>query len=115
MDTGTIVVVGAVLIFYLRLIVIQRQRARRIRQTAQAPAAKKTGKKKATPKELSAPPRYSILSQDRRDWAIAGCGALAIAAGILLNANLIPYAPVQAYWWLPVAVGIVAFSWAFRG
>jgi hypothetical protein len=33
--------------------------------------------------------------------------------GLLMNAGVL-LAPLQAYWWLPTALGIVAFSWAFN-
>ena len=48
------------------------------------------------------------------DWGVAGAGLLGVAVGVLLNLRLIPWPVGQAYWWLPVALGIVAFSWAFR-
>ncbi|MBN2146488.1 MAG: hypothetical protein JW726_03830 [Anaerolineales bacterium] len=107
-DTGTAVVIGAVLIFYLRLIILQRQRAKALQQTAQA--AGKKGKGKAQ----QAPPRYSIISPRRLDRVTAGVGVAAILAGVLLNVGILPPATVQPYWWVPMAAGIVAFSWLFR-
>lgn len=116
-DIGTVVIVAAVLIFYLRLIIIQRERAKRLRQPV-PPAAKGKSKKKAG-KQPSAPApdaraQFSILSPNRRDWVIAGVGAGAVILGILFNQGILPGAAAQEYWWLPVALGIVAFSWAFR-
>ena len=74
------------------------------------------GKKNKKGKEQDAGtnPRYSILSRNGRDWTIAGLGALAILAGVLLNANILPMPGVQPYWWIPTALGILAFSWAFK-
>jgi hypothetical protein len=115
-DTGLAVVLAAVLIFYLRLIVLQRERAKRTRRELEAAradaASRKTRQKKGV---LPAPaPNYSILSKNRVDLAIAGIGGLAIIFGALLNANVIQSAALQPYWWLPTALGIVAFSWAFK-
>ena len=110
-DTGTAVIIGAVLIFYLRLIIIQRERARRVRQPE--PAAAK-GKKKGAARKKDAQRQLSILSQNPRDWVIAAVGVIAIGAGVLLNLHILPWAALQAIWWLPVALGIVAFSWTFR-
>jgi hypothetical protein len=111
-DTGLAVVIVAVLVFYLRLIMLQRERAKRL---AQVPVQKKKqtkNKKSATQPDLKQ--RYSILSPRRSDLAIAGLGILAILAGILLNTSLLRLPSLQPYWWLPTAAGIVAFSWAFR-
>jgi len=110
-DPGLAVVVLAVLIFYLRLIIIQRQR---VKQVSQAPII--TGKSKKRAKNLPEKPlpRYSILSQNRRDQIIALAGVVAILAGVLLNAKLIPWPAAQTYWWIPTAIGVIAFSWAFK-
>jgi len=69
-DTGMAVVIGAVLIFYLRLIILQRERAKQVRRTAEAnvPVKKKV-------KQPPQPPtRYSILNPNRRDQVISGIG-----------------------------------------
>jgi hypothetical protein len=109
-DTGLVIVIGAVLIFYLRLIILQRQRAKQALQ-ARALAAQKSKKGKAQP---PAPPRYSVLSPNKYDRIVGGVGALSIMVGVLLNAGLLPFPAAQPYWWIPTAVGIVAFSWAFK-
>ena len=106
-DTGLVVVIVAGLIFYLRLIIIQQQRIRRATPQPQ------TSDKKKSQKQASAP-RYSILSQDKRDWVIAGAGIMLIVIGILLNGKLIPFSLAQSYWWIPLAIGIIAFSWGFK-
>jgi hypothetical protein len=111
-DTGTVVIVAAVLLFYLRLILIQRERLRRLRTMPKSHGPGKKMKGKARQQEAYS--RFSILSTRRQDWLIAGAGVLAVLAGVLLYLKLIPWPAAQAAWWLPVAVGIVAFSWAFR-
>ena len=106
-DMGTAVIILAVLIFYLRLIIIQRERARRLRQV-------RNPGKKTRDKQQSILTNYSILNQDLHGRVIAGSGILAILAGVLLNLKVIQWNPVQTYWWVPVAAGIVAFSWGFK-
>ncbi len=108
-DTGTGIVVVAALIFYLRLIIIQRQK---VKQAAIQPQ----GKTKKKQKKPSAPPlsQYSILSRNPRDWIIAGVGVVAVLFGVLLKAGGLPLAAVAAYWWVPTALGIIACSWGFR-
>ena len=111
-DTGTVVIIAAVLLFYLRLILIQRERAKRLHVAALTKSKRKDKPGKAETQEAYS--RLSILSGRRQDWIVAGLGALAVLAGVLLNLQLISWQLGQAYWWLPVAIGIVAFSWAFR-
>jgi hypothetical protein len=108
-DFGTAVVVAAALFFYLRLIIIQRQKVK------QAPAPSQ-GKGKKGPKQLAPPSlsQYSILSRKPLDWIIAGIGAVAVLFGLLLKAGVLSLPGIAPYWWLPTALGIVACSWGFR-
>jgi hypothetical protein len=108
-DPGLVVIIVAVLAFYLRLIILQRERAKRA-----AFQPKPAGKKKGRPPQKMPAPQYSIISKDKRDWIIAGSGILLIFIGVLLNLKVIPIPLAQTYWWLPVAIGIVAFSWGFK-
>ena len=110
-DTGLGVVIVAVLIFYLRLIILQRQRARSLIRPAVANAKNKGKAKEAS---TVSPQRFSILSNKTSDRLVAGIGVLLILAGLLLNAKILPFLTAQPYWWIPTAIGIVAFSWAFR-
>jgi hypothetical protein len=107
-DPGLVIVIVAVLIFYLRLIVLQRQRAKQI---APKPAA--AGKKKGKSQPQAPPVRYSIITQNRRGRVIGVAGAIAILVGILLNTGLLPFPLGQIYWWVPTSLGIVLFSWLF--
>lgn len=111
LDPGLIIVIIAVLIFYLRLIIIQRERVRRAR--VQALSARKTKGKKATDTPMPTM-RFAILSHEKRDWIIAGAGAVLIILGVLLYRNVIPLDWTRSLWWLPTAIGIVAFSWGFK-
>lgn len=109
-EPGLLVVIGAVLVFYLRLIILQRQR---LKQLGQKPPP--VGKGKSSSKKTSdAPVRYTILSRNKQDLVIGLFGALGIIIGVLLNAGGLPVSPASAYWWIPTAIGIIAFSWAFK-
>jgi hypothetical protein len=117
-DPGLVVIIVAVLAFYLRMILLQRSRAKRAAAYQSKPAGKNVGKRPnkrpgKPPARLPAPD-YSIISQDKRDWIIAGAGILLVLIGVLLNLKAIPIPLAQNYWWLPVAIGIVAFSWGFK-
>lgn len=116
-DTGLIAVIVAVLIFYLRLIILQRESVRRARQAADKAnrqAQKGKGKRPATGSSQAPAPNYSILSKNRVDLVIGGAGLLAIVVGTLAYAGTLRLPALQSYWWLPTALGIVAFSWAFK-
>lgn len=108
-DPGLIIVIVAVLFFYLRLIVLQRARARVLAQHAAANAKKKG---RAQPAAAAAP--VSIVSSRWSDRVIAGAGVLAMLLGILAYSGVLPLPLAQTYWWAPTALGIVAFSWLFK-
>jgi len=108
-DTGRAVVIVAVLIFYLRLIILQRERAKRL---AQASEPDKNGKRKKTPAQRVL--NYSIMSRNPVDRAISGVGVALIVAGIFLYVWVVPIDGLQPYWWIPTTVGILAFSWGFK-
>jgi len=112
-DTGLGVVIVAVLIFYLLLIILQRERAKQVRRAAEANVSNRK-MKKGKQQAPAVAPRYSILSPNRRDRAIGGIGVCLILVGVLLYAKILPAPILQTYWWIPTAVGIVAFSWLFR-
>lgn len=116
-DTGLAVVIVAVLIFYLRLIILQRERAKRLARglNLPAPRGKKAAASKGEKPKQEPMQRYSIFSQKPLDWVIAASGALAILFGALLYAGVLVIPALQPYWWIPTAAGIVAFSWAFKG
>lgn len=115
LDTGLIVVILAVLVFYLRLIILQRQRVKRVNQARALEVKDGQGKKKKGAAKTSAQaPNYSVLSPDCRDRAIGVAGLVLIILGVFLYSALNPWQAAQPYWWIPTAVGIVAFSWLFR-
>jgi hypothetical protein len=108
-DTGLAIVILAVLIFYLRLIILQRERAKRLSRVQTSSAKKKDQKMEPQNAQV-----YSILSPSLTDRIIAGAGILAILAGVLLNTRVIPLTALQPFWWIPTALGVIAFSWAFK-
>jgi flagellar biosynthesis/type III secretory pathway M-ring protein FliF/YscJ len=110
-DTGLAIVILAVLVFYLRLIIIQRQRAKSIAQEKKASQIEKKKSKKQPP---APQPDYSVISKSNLDRGIAIGGVLLMVLGILLYIKLIPLPFLQPYWWVPTAAGIILFSWAFK-
>ena len=120
-DPGLVIVILAVLVFYLRLIILQRERAKRLPnpRRARKTSGNSTVKSTEQPNSKKSPTDQptagmNILSSNRIDWWITGSGVIAIIIGILLYLKVIPIPTMQQYWWIPTAIGIVAFGWAFR-
>lgn len=82
-DFGTIVAIIAALLFYLRLIMLQRHRG----------------------KHTSAQSRFVIKS-----WLLVGVGALFILLGGVLSATPYFQDSIQSFWWIPLVIGILLMS-----
>ncbi|MBN2547764.1 MAG: hypothetical protein JXB15_01300 [Anaerolineales bacterium] len=116
-DIGLAVVIAAVLVFYLRLIIIQRQRAKRLKPAIPTNGGKSKstrGAKRASAIQPTRPKDYSVLSSSSLNRFIGAAGFVFILLGALLYAGVIPAISLQPYWWIPTALGIVAFSWLFQ-
>lgn len=113
LDTGQAVVILAVLVFYLRLIILQRQRVKQVRLEQIARQANKAKKGHSVASPVS-PARFSVLSSNPRDRVIGGLGAGLILLGVLYFGKVLPPVALQNYWWILTSGGIVAFSWLFR-
>jgi hypothetical protein len=98
-DTGTIIAIAAALIFYLRLIILQRHR---VKQNHNAP--QKSGKRGYTPQ-----PGFKIIS-----WYLVGAGVVLILVGALLAATPIFGPTASDLWWLILTAGIVLLGFSIR-
>jgi hypothetical protein len=98
-DAGTIIAIAAALIFYLRLIILQRHKAN---QTQHAP--QKSGKRGYTPQ-----PGLKIIS-----WYLLGAGVAFIFLGALLAASPIFGPTASSLWWLILTVGIFLLGLSIR-
>ncbi len=100
---GTIIAVAAALFFYLRLIVLQRQKLKQ-KSTQGKP---KQGKKANAPKKAT-------LGIEISSPYLLGLGILLVLFGaILSNAQWFP-ANYSNFWWVPVSSGIVLMSLAIH-
>lgn len=106
-DFGTIIAIAAALLFYLRLIVLQRQKLKVYRTGFARHPAKRNGKTKT---EQKVPQQGLIISN--KFLVIGGVLLVllgAAAAGIPgLNASF------RAAWWLLVSLGILLMSLGIR-
>lgn len=103
-DYGTWIAIGAVLLFYLRLIILQRQKAK---QASLSRAGKKKNVSTAAPGSGRTAPTLLV----NRPLAIAG--VLIILAGAAF-AGLPALSSLAHFWWLPVTVGIAVMGLSFH-
>lgn len=101
-DLGTIIIIVAVLVFYLRLIILQRQRIKKAR-VQYAKADKKLNKKSAEGKKPEL--RYSKMGVQIRNWWLAGSGIVLIIAGAAVKFKEFTLGGFD-FWWVPVLIGI---------
>jgi hypothetical protein len=115
LDYGVIIVLIAVLIFYLRLIVLQRQRVKRYQnfQTRAREEARKTkGKKK---KAVEPPPSASDQLGFRiSNWYLLAVGILIILFGAFMGFSPYFNATVRSLWWAPFVVGVFLMNYTIR-
>jgi hypothetical protein len=101
-QVGLVITIILVLAFYLRLIILQYGKARRINSKAQQ--AKKGKKNENKPPQI---PFFFGVRVTSWPWVIAAC-ALLIAGAVM---SAIPNVTTP-FWWLPVDGGIIIL-WLF--
>jgi hypothetical protein len=100
LDTGTIIVIGMVLLFYLRLIVIQWGKADRYNR------AKKDDKK-------STPQNYASLKFNF-NWLLIGIGAALIILASIMKGTGIFGQWLEQNWWIFASTGVFVFGMGIR-
>ena len=100
MDTGTTIVVGMVLLFYMRLIIIQWGKADRHNR------ARKQGKKN---KDAN----YDSLKFNF-NWLLIGIGGAFIVFGAVMRGTGLLGLWLEQNWWIFVSVGIFIFGMGIR-
>ncbi len=110
LDTGTIITLVCVLLFYLRLIVIQRQRIKRAQHQYAQVQKKNSQKKNSSNKKPEV--RYSRLGIHIRSWWMVGGAIALITFGAVVVATHFLGTPLSSFWWLPLNLGIGLFALA---
>jgi sterol desaturase/sphingolipid hydroxylase (fatty acid hydroxylase superfamily) len=107
-DTGTIVTIIAVVLFYIRLIILQRQKSQALATSGASTSGKKSRAKKKGNKQSDFF-KFHISS-----WPLVIAGVITISAGALLNA-ISPFGPqINQLWWIPVSIGIVLLAFSYN-
>ena len=100
LDTGMIIVIAMVLLFYLRLIIIQWGKAARYNR------AKNGGKK-------SAPQNYASLKFNF-NWLLIGIGAALIIFASIMKGTGIFGLWLEQNWWIFASTGVFVFGMGIR-
>ena len=107
-DTGTIITIVCVLLFYLRLTIIQRQRVKKAQYQYAAVAQKYSKKKNGSTKKPEI--KYQRLGVHIRNWFLVVAALVLITFGAVVAATRFLGPNLSTYWWIPVNVGIGLFA-----
>lgn len=106
-DIGTVIAVAAALIFYLRLIVLQRQKVKRMRLIQTQAGKGKTKDRAQEPARQQ--PGFEIAS-----WRLVAAGIVLIVAGALVSYVDWFGAEARSLWWIPITLGILLLGFSVR-
>lgn len=100
---GTIVTIVVVMLFYLRLIILQRQKVKVARvQYSAAEKARNKKNKESEPLEV----RWGVLGVRVRNWWLMGAGIALVAFGAVIVGTQFLSPSLNAAWWVPLNIGI---------
>lgn len=106
-DPGTIIAVAAALLFYLRLIILQRQKIKTMRETS-ASHLKNKRRKAGTPPPITRP---GLVIANK--FLVFGGAALLILGAAIAGVPAID-SSLRSAWWLPVTFGILLMGIGIR-
>ncbi len=112
METGMIVVVVAIVLFYLRIVQLRGRKRRLDKEKIMAhmrEANRKKGKVAPLPGKDPNTPPFQVAS-----WFLVVVGALFMLAGVAARSNLKLPAILEEYWWVFTTVGILTFAFSFK-
>ena len=115
-DAGTIVVIVVVLLFYLRLILLQWGKSKRLRdlETIQPKSKASKPKSTATSESLRRPTTADVMRFRFKNVYLTILAILLMVAGVVLNVSPGFMASARGLWWIPMALGIALFGFMIR-
>jgi hypothetical protein len=115
-DAGTIVVIVAVLLFYLRLIVLQWGKSKRLRDLATIQPKARANKAKAggTGTSSRRPTSADVMRFRFKNVYLVVLAILLMVAGVVMNFNFVLLLDFRQFWWIPMTLGIVLFGYEIR-
>jgi ABC-type Fe3+ transport system permease subunit len=111
-DAGTIITIVCVLLFYLRLTILQRQRIKKAQYQYAAVAQKNSKKKKNADKKPEI--KYAHLGVHLRNWWMVGGAIILITFGAVIAAIRFLGPSLSTFWWIPLNLGIALFAFAIK-
>ena len=118
LDTGTIIVGIAIIIFYLRYLQLKGRKKKQIRreefqkmtpaQIEKAKKAKKYGAKGKTA-DVQHDTNFHVTS-----WWLFGSGFILACLGVAMKTSTFIPPPYGEFWWVAVTVGILVLTFSFR-
>jgi hypothetical protein len=112
LEPGLIVVVVALVIFYLRVFQLRGRKKKLERQkilTHMRDGNRKKGKvAPLPPKDPNAPP-FEITS-----WVLVVLGVLFMLVGVAGRSNMVLPQQIHDFWWAPTTIGIIMFTFCFK-
>jgi hypothetical protein len=116
LDYGVIIAMIAALIFYLRLILLQRQRVKRYHgfQQQQALAQKTGGKKKKLAPQQPQPTINSQLGFKISNWYLVGFAILVIVFSAVMGGTGLFQSEIRRFWWIAFVAGIFLLNYCIR-
>ena len=113
-DIGTFIAIAAVLLFYLRLILLQRQKGK---SASSIPLSNPKKNKKRGPAErgftASETPRQALGFVIANGYLV-GAGVVLILLGVALNLVTAFPPSVRGLWWLAVTLGVLLMGLGIR-
>jgi len=110
LSTGLIVTIVVVMIFYLRLVVRQRQKVKVAK--IQYSAAEKARQKKKNAEPLDV--QWGVLGVRVHNWWFVGAGIVLIVFGAVLAGTQFLGASLSSAWWVPLNAGILLMAFGVK-
>lgn len=112
METGMIVVVVAIVIFYLRIMQLRGRKRRLEKEKIMAhmrEANRKKGKVDPLPSKDPNTPPFQVSS-----WFLVVLGTVFMLVGVAARSQLSMDPLLEEYWWVPTTLGILTFVFCFK-
>lgn len=111
-EPGMLVVIGSLVIFYLRMMQLRGRKRKMERKAAVArmnEANRKHGKVTPAAKRDPNKPPYAVTS-----WILVVIAAIFMLFGTAIRSSLSFIPILETYWWIPTTAGILLFVFCFK-
>jgi hypothetical protein len=111
-EPGLLVVVGSLVIFYLRLMQL-RGRKRKLEHKAAVARMNEANRKRgkvapAPPRDPNKPP-FAVSN-----WFLVIVAIILMLFGVTIRSSVDFIPLIESYWWIPTALGVIVFTFCFK-